>query len=68
MTLKIGDRIAEYGYGRKISSTVKTTPKQEGSQITFEAETDNGHKIKYLMTVSHPAYSPDIYLENGEAD
>ena len=64
MTLKVGDQIAEYGYGQKISSTVKTVPKQEDGKITFQSETGEGGTIDYLMTVGCSAYCPDIYLEN----
>ena len=67
MTLKVGDQIAEYGYGQKISSTVKTVPKQEDGKITFQSETGEGGTIDYLMTVGNSAYCSDIYLEHTES-
>lgn len=60
--IKVGDVHYEYDLGQEIESTVITEPVRSGDgQWSWEAKTNDGKFIRYMMTEGLAHYGPNLY-------
>ena len=62
-SLKKWDKITEYGYWRKIKSTLIDNPKNDSWKWTWQSITESGIVIDYLITEWLEHYWPNLEYE-----
>lgn len=63
MSLKVGDKLYEYGYGLEIELTVNRSPEidDSGKYASVECKSKSGDLFTYGINKDYQHYGPNIY-------